>query len=138
MGALAKRTDYRLPEAKVQLGVQVTRGKAVPIGTKTVNKNGYEYTRVADERKWVGSHILVMEKHLKRRLEPGEYVAFKDPSNHAPPVTLDMIELRKRGDSKSAQARIAYIESRIEELYEHIKELTYEKESLEKGLAEGA
>jgi hypothetical protein len=101
------------------------RGKTSKPGTRTINKNGYGYIKTED-RGWVGEHILVMEEHLGRRLEPGEYVQFKS-DDHTPPITLDMIELRKRGDFRSRKARIAQIEARI-------AELQAEKERLEEGL----
>lgn len=101
------------------------RGKPSKPGTTTVNANGYEYTKTKD-RGWVGTHILVMEEHLGRQLAPGEYVQFKD-GNHSPPVTLDMLELRQKGDFRSRRARIAQIEARIEEL-------TAELERLKEGL----
>lgn len=103
------------------------RGQAAKPGDKTTNANGYEYTRTAD-RGWVGTHILVMEEKLKRQLRPGEYVQFvKDHRKR--PITIDMLELRRRGDFRSKSlARIAQIEARI-------AELQAEKELLEKDLA---
>jgi hypothetical protein len=101
------------------------RGQRARIGDKTKNANGYEYEKT-EERGWVGSHILVMEKHLGRELRPGEYVAFK--GGHEPPITLDMIVLRRRGDFRGhVRARIAQIDQRIEELQA-------EKKLLEEGL----
>jgi hypothetical protein len=88
------------------------RGQRSNDGDRTVNRNGYEATRVNGV--WVGSHILLMEEHLGRKLLPGEYVAFKN--GHKPPVTIDMIELRRHGDRKSRAARTAAIEERIEQL----------------------
>jgi len=108
----------------------MARGQRSRVGDKTVNQNGYEYTKT-DDRGWVGSHILVMEEHLGRLLRPGEYVAFVG-ANHSPPITMDMIELRRRGDFRtSAKARIAQIEARIEELQA-------EREALEAELKEPA
>jgi hypothetical protein len=88
------------------------RGHRSQLGDVTINKNGYEYIRT--EEGWTGSHIIVMEKHLGRKLEPYEFVAFKN--GHKPPITIDMVELRRRGDRKSKAARIAEIESKIEDL----------------------
>lgn len=88
------------------------RGQRAQLGDRTVNRNGYEYIRT--ETGWKGSHIVLMEEHLGRSLEPGEYVAFKN--GHESPVTMDMIELRKRGDKRSRRSRIAEIEARIEQL----------------------
>jgi hypothetical protein len=102
------------------------RGKRAEIGDRTVNKNGYEFVRT--EEGWKGAHIIVMEQHLGRPLEPNEYVAFKN--GHTPPITLDMIELRKRGDRKSRASRIAEIEARIEELQGELEHLKREEESV--------
>jgi hypothetical protein len=88
------------------------RGHRSQIGDRTVNRNGYEYIRT--ENGWIGSHIVVMEEHLGRRLEPNEFVTFVN--GHEPPITVDMLSLRRRGDRKSKAARIAEIESRIEDL----------------------
>lgn len=88
------------------------RGQRAEIGDTKVNRNGYEYTKTQDG--WIGSHVLLMEKHLGRKLLPGEYVAFLN--GHKPPVTLDMIELRKRGDKRTPQHRLAELDARIEEL----------------------
>ena len=90
------------------------RGKVSQPGTRTINKNGYSYIKTED-RGWVGEHILVMEQHLGRQLEAGEYVQFKS-ENHSPPITLDMLELRRKGDFRSVKARIAQIDARIAEL----------------------
>jgi hypothetical protein len=99
------------------------RGKQSQVGDTTINKNGYEYRKT--ENGWVGTHILVMEEKLGRKLLPGEYVAFLN--GHNPPVTLDMIELRKHGDHRSKAARIAVIESRIEELQAELLSLQEEE-----------
>lgn len=101
------------------------RGKTSQPGTRTINKNGYAYIKTED-RGWVGEHILVMEEHLGRQLKAGEYVQFKT-ENHSPPVTLDMLELRRKGDFRSIKARIAQIEARI-------ADLTAEKAHLEESL----
>jgi hypothetical protein len=88
------------------------RGKRAQVGDVCINKNGYEYRKTEDG--WVGTHTLVMEEKLGRKLLPGEFVAFLN--GHTPPITLTMIELRKHGDRKSKAARIAAIEARMEEL----------------------
>jgi len=104
----------RVPQNKRTVST-IPRGQRAKPGDQTTNQNGYGYTKTKD-RGWVGDHILVMEEHLGRELRPGEYVAFVG-ANHSPPVTLDMIELRRRGDFRTtAKARIAQIEARIEEL----------------------
>ena len=100
----------------------MARGKRSQVGDKTVNKNGYEYTKT--ETGWDGTHTLVMEEVLGRQLLPGEYVAFIN--GHTPPITIDMIELRKHGDKRSKAARIAVIETRIEELQAELLSLKEE------------
>ena len=99
------------------------RGKKAEIGDRTVNKNGYEYIRT--ESGWEGAHVVLMQEHLGRKLETYEYVAFKN--GHRPPVTLDMIELRRRGDRKSKASRIAEIQCRIEELQGELELLEKEE-----------
>ncbi len=103
--------------------VEIPRGQKAKVGDKTVNKLGYEYVRT--KTGWKGSHVLVMEKHLGRELLPGEYVTFKN--GHKPPITFDMLELRKRGDKKSPRARIAVIEDRIRELEAELEYLQQER-----------
>jgi hypothetical protein len=88
------------------------RGIRAEIGDKNVNPNGYEYTKTATG--WIGTHVLIMEKFLGRKLEPGEYVTFKN--GHEPPITIGMLELRKRGDKRTPEHRLAEIDARIEEL----------------------
>jgi hypothetical protein len=90
----------------------MARGNKAQVGDTCVNRNGYEYVKT--ETGWVGSHILLMEHMIGRQLAPGEYVAFKN--GHTPPITPDMIELRKRGDRKTKAARLAALDARIEEL----------------------
>lgn len=88
------------------------RGRPAKIGDRCTNRNGYECVKTPDG--WKGIHIVLMEEYLERPLLPTEFVAYKD--GHKPPVTLDMIELRTRGDGKSKAARIAAIDARISEL----------------------
>lgn len=99
------------------------RGRKAQIGDRTVNRNGYEF--VLTDEGWKGSHVVLMEEHLGRKLASNEYVGFLN--GHIPPVTLDMIELRKRGDRKSKRSRIAEIEARIEELTAELEHLRREE-----------
>jgi hypothetical protein len=96
------------------------RGQQAEVGTRTQNKNGYWQTKTED-RGWMADHILVMEAHLGRRLRPNEFVKFKTDVRDN--LGLDNLELRTRGDAKSAAARLAAVEVRIEELTAEAEEL---------------
>src|ERR1700742_4525365 len=96
------------------------RGQLAEVGTRTQNRNGYWQTKTED-RGWVADHILVMEEHIERQLRPNEFVKFK--SEDRDNLGLDNLELRTRGDAKSPAARLAAIESRIEELQAEAEEL---------------
>jgi hypothetical protein len=65
-----------------------------------------------------------MEQKLGRKLEPNEFVKFKDGKrSNLDPRNL---ELRVRGDAKSPQARLAAVEARIEELQAEAESLRKE------------
>ena len=96
------------------------RGQLAEVGTRTQNRNGYWQTKTED-RGWVADHILVMEEHIGRQLRPNEFVKFKTEDRDN--LGLDNLELRTRGDAKSPAARLAAIESRIEELQAEAEEL---------------
>jgi hypothetical protein len=87
------------------------RGRASEVGDKTVNQNGYEQTKTEDG--WVGTHILVMEESLGRRLGKHERVRFKDGDRTN--FKLDNLELYvlKQG---SLHRRLAVVEANIREL----------------------
>ncbi len=92
------------------------RGQQSPVGTVTVNANGYSQTKT--EAGWVGTHTLVLEKKLGRKLAPGERAVFKDgdrgnldPSN---------IELKQSTNAKSLRAKIAKWTAEIEDRQEWI------------------
>jgi len=95
------------------------RGRISPVGTETTNANGYVQVKTED-RGWVGKHTLVLEEKLGRILQPGERAIFKDTnkSNLSP----ENIELAISGGS-SIRARIARLESEIEDRYGLIKDL---------------
>lgn len=99
------------------------KGTASPVGTETVNQNGYRQ-RKTEDRGWVAVHVLLMEQKLGRKLEPNEFVKFKDGKrSNLDPRNL---ELRVRGDAKSPQARLAAVEARIEELQAEAESLRKE------------
>lgn len=88
------------------------RGSAAVVGDTFVNQNGYHHTKT--EEGWKATHVLKMEEKLGRPLAPNEFVKFID--NDRTNLDIDNLELRTRGDRKSPQARLAQLESRIEEL----------------------
>lgn len=91
------------------------RGQNAEVGDTYINKNGYSHTKTAD-RNWIGTHILVVEGSIGRRLAADEYVVFltKDRSDLSYPGNL---ELRKRGSNTvSVRSRLAAIDARIDEL----------------------
>ncbi len=93
----------------------MTRGRSSEVGDTCINKNGYQHTKTAD-RGWIGTHILVVEEAIGRRLQPGEYVSFRS-SDRSDLTYPNNLELRRRGDKKvSVASRIAAIDARIDEL----------------------
>jgi hypothetical protein len=103
----------------------VGRGQAATIGDTKTNVNGYTYEKTAD-RSWVAQHILVMEKHLGRRLAPGEYVSFNEGAPRTPAL-LENLTLRRRGDARRTnRSRIAQIRARIAELQAELELLLEE------------
>ena len=103
----------------------MARGQEKKVGDTFVNANGYEYTKTAD-RGWLGTHVLVMEKHIDRRLRSNERVCFKVGKK---PV-IENLELRIRGDRKSTRARLAQVEARILDLQAEREELLGQLEEL--------
>jgi GTP-dependent phosphoenolpyruvate carboxykinase len=94
------------------------RGVASPPGTITVNANGYSQTKTED-RGWVATHTLILERKLGRRLISGERAVFVDgdranlkPSN---------IELAQSSNAKTLQSRINRWKAEINDRQEWIK-----------------
>jgi hypothetical protein len=87
------------------------RGSASDIGTKTVNKNGYEQTKTEDG--WVGSHILIMEAFLGRKLNASERVRFLDGDRSN--LTLENLEV-VYPQTGSLRRKLAALDERIREL----------------------
>lgn len=99
----------------------MARGKAAEIGTERTAANGYCYVKTED-RGWILKHWLVIEKVLKRKINPAkEIVRFKDgKKSNMDPSNIEVVE---KGCTKPRR-RIAQIEARLQEL-------TAEKEYLE-------
>lgn len=104
------------------------RGRAAEVGTETVNALGYTQVKTED-RGWIGKHILILEEKLGRRLRPGERAIFNDcdKSNLNP----DNILLAESKQYRSIQAKIARLESEIEDRQALKKDLELELASLD-------
>lgn len=96
------------------------RGRTSPIGTVTVNANGYSQTKVG-EGKWLGTHVVILEEKLGRKLRPGERAIFvdSDKTNLSP----DNIQLAETMSTRSIEARIARLEAEIADREGLIKDL---------------
>lgn len=91
------------------------RGKTADVGTTRVAPNGYHYTKVED-RGWVLTHWLTMEKQLGRRIDPAkEQVRFKDKKAKRDPYDVRGLVIVKKRTS-SLRRRLAVVEDRIREL----------------------
>lgn len=103
------------------------RGQASKAGDRTVNRNGYDHTKT-DDRGWVGTHVLIMEEHLGRRLGASERVRFKtqDIGN----LHLDNLEVYVVGTSSLRRQEAA--------LEERIREMTAQLAQIRKLIAEEA
>lgn len=98
-------------------------GKKAKVGATRVAPNGYHYTKTTEG--WIGTHRLVMEKKLGRKLREGERVTFLD--NDRTNMDPDNLELTvaKKG---SVDKRIARVESKIEDLQGELKALYRERD----------
>lgn len=92
----------------------MARGKTAEVGTTRVAANGYHYTKV-ENRGWVLTHWLTMEKKLGRELTSDESVRFKEPKFKRDPYNINGLTLIKKRTT-SLRRRKAQLEARIEEL----------------------
>ncbi|ANW99949.1 hypothetical protein CSTERTH_01010 [Thermoclostridium stercorarium subsp. thermolacticum DSM 2910] len=53
----------------------------VPIGTETVDSDGYIKVKIAEPNAWEYKHRLIWEKHHGRKIPPGHAVIFADGNN---------------------------------------------------------
>jgi hypothetical protein len=103
------------------------RGRTSPVGAVTINANGYSQTKV-ENGKWVGTHQLILEEKIGRKLLPGERAIFADGNKEN--LSPDNIELNKTSVVQSTQARIAKLTAEIEDRLALIKELESELERM--------
>lgn len=87
------------------------RGSASELGTKTINQNGYEQTKTEDG--WIGTHVLMMQEHLGRKLTANERVRFRDGDRRN--LSFDNLELSylRTGNYRR---QLAALDERIREL----------------------
>lgn len=97
----------------------MARGKAAVDGETRVSQNGYHYTK--KDGKWELTHKLTVEEALGRKLATNERIRFKDgdKTNFEDPDNLIVYVVRE----KSKNARIAYLESKIEEFQNELDTL---------------
>lgn len=50
----------------------------VPVGSETVDRNGYLKVKIAEPNKWAYKHRLIWEQHHSRPVPPGHVVIFGD------------------------------------------------------------
>jgi hypothetical protein len=104
------------------------RGRTSEIGTVTVNANGYSQTKVA-HGKWVGTHVLILEKKLGRQLKLGERAIFKDgDKGNLDPENIELVEVT---NARTIKAKIAKLQAEIEDRQGMINDLELELTRLE-------
>lgn len=107
----------------------MTRGQTSEVGTTRVAKNGYHYTKTED-RGWVLTHWLTMEKHLGRQIDTtNETVRFLNKKAKEDPYSLEGLILVKRR-AVSLRQRRARIEHRIQELQAELEIIDSEIEKM--------
>jgi hypothetical protein len=105
------------------------RGSTSDIGTVTIAKNGYSYTKTEDG--WRATHYLVMEEKLGRAIQAHERVVFVDGDR----ANLDPSNLAvKRKTTASLRQKEKQILKRIEELQADLEEVRTKIKQLESGL----
>jgi hypothetical protein len=104
------------------------RGRTSPVGAVTINANGYSQTKV-ENGKWVGTHQLILEEKIGRKLLPGERAIFIDGNKEN--LDPDNIDLNKNSVAQSTRARIAKLQAEIEDRLAIIKELESELSKLD-------
>jgi len=95
------------------------RGEKSPVGTVIINKNGYSQTKT--EEGWKGTHIIILEEKLGRKLLAGERAKFVDgdKSNLHP----DNIVLADPSNARSIHAKIAKLQAEVDDRLQRIKDL---------------
>jgi hypothetical protein len=88
----------------------MVRGKPAPDGAAYVSQNGYHYTK--RNGKFKATHILLMEDHLGRPLEPMERVRFKNRDKTD--LRIDNLEVTIKGKASLTQQRARLVARRDE------------------------
>jgi hypothetical protein len=101
----------------------VTRGHAAEEGDTYISDNGYEYTKQGG--KFRPTHHIIAERKLGRPLKFNERVIFGE--NGKADLSPNNITVVRKGAS-ATRARIAVVESRIEELQAELAILKSELE----------
>jgi len=96
------------------------RGKSSPIGAITINANGYSQTKIG-EGEWLGTHVVILQERLGRKLRPGERASFKDgDKTNLDPENIVLIETM---NNRSINAKIAKLQAEIEDRQAVINDL---------------
>jgi len=96
------------------------RGKISPPGSITINANGYSQTKI-ENGKWIGTHVLILEEKLGRKLRAGERALFKDGDKTN--LDPDNIILGESYSKSSVLARIARLRAEVDDRLAVIKDL---------------
>lgn len=102
------------------------RGKSAPEGSTYVSQNGYHYTK--RNGKFTATHILIVQDHLGRALEPHERVRFKN--NDKTDLRFDNLKVTVKGKTSLLTQR-ARLVARRDELNAQITEIDRELELAE-------
>ena len=102
------------------------RGKPSPVGSVIINANGYSQTKT--EEGWKGTHVVVLEEKLGRKLRANEKATFKDGNKTN--LDPDNIVLTETGGAKSIKGKIAKLQAEVDDRVALIEALKLELELL--------
>jgi hypothetical protein len=108
----------------------VPRGVESPVGTETVNKNGYTSVKMAHGG-WKAKHVMIMEQKLKRELELGEHVIFKDGNQqNFDPNNLELRVVGSRTEVELLTRRITRLSAKVDKALALVNQLARERDAL--------
>lgn len=93
------------------------------MGDVTINANGYSQTKTED-RGWIGTHTLILEEKLGRKLLSGEKARFIDGDRTN--LSQENVELVELSSYKSIEAKIAKLQAEVDDRLAMIKDLKSE------------